>query len=205
MRQETGGKRLETGKEKKIDDCLKRLKHWTVVGFLSLVSCLWSISCGYTTRPGLPTNLRTVYVKPFDNQIDLTKVATSREDFPIYRHAMEVDLTNAVVSRFQFTGLMRPTNPARADARLEGALLEFRREALSFDASQNVDEWRLNIVVSVRFVNQRDGTLIWEEPRLTGDVTYTTSGARAESETGALTKAIEDTARRIVERTVENW
>lgn len=167
--------------------------------------CLLAVGCGYTTRPGLPADVRTIYIKPFVNRIDLTQVTTDVSRFPIYRHGMEADLTNAVLSRFQFTGLLRPAGADRADWRLEGELVEFRRDALRYDASAQVEEWRLNVVVNLRLVDQRTQAVVWEEPRFTGDTTYFARGANAESETAALDRAITDLARRMVERTVENW
>lgn len=161
--------------------------------------------CGYTTRPGLAPHLKTVYVKPFVNKIDVTQLTTSDGRFPIYRHRMEVDLTNAVISRYQFTGLLRPATAERADCRLDGELVEFRRDALRYTASQQVEEWRLNVVVNLRFVDQTTQTVLWEESRFTGDTTYFALGANAESESAALDRAITDLARRIVERSVEDW
>ena len=118
---------------------------------------------------------------------------------------MEADLTNAVISRYQFTGLLRPSSAERADSRLEGELLAFRRDPLRYDASQQVEEWRLNIVVNLRFFDQTTNTLLWQELGLTGDTTYFALGARAESEATALSRATTDLARRIVERSVESW
>ncbi len=168
--------------------------------------CLLANGCGYTTRPGLATHLKTVYVKPFTNTIDLTALSTGYDtQFPLYRHQMEVDLTNQVIKRYQFTGLLRPVGPERADCRLEGDLVAFRRDPLRYDASQQVEEWRLNIVVDLRFYDQTDQTLIWEEDDFTGDTTYFARGAKTESESAALDRALIDLARRIVERSVENW
>ena len=171
-------------------------------------SCLLLSGCGYTTRPGLAAYLRTVYVKPFTNQIDLTQLTNDYQHFPVYRPGMESDVTNAVIKRFQFTGLMRIASPDKADSRIEGELVEFRRDALRYDASQNVEEWRLNVVVNVRFYDlhsTQPTQPMWDESRLTGDVTYFATGPNAESETGALDRAVQDAARRVVERTVENW
>ena len=169
-----------------------------VLGFLA-------VGCGYTTRPGLPSHLRTVYVKPFVNKIDITQLTPGDERFPIYRHRMEVDLTNEVLRRYQFTGLLRPATAERADCRLEGELVEFRRDALRYNASQQVEEWRLNIIVNLRFYDQTAKMLLWEEDHFTGDTTYFALGATAESESQALDRAVTDLARRIVERSVENW
>lgn len=176
------------------------------VCLLTSVFCLLiSNGCGYTTRPGLPANLRTVYIKPFANKIDVTQLSSGDERFPIYRHQMEVDLTKAVINRFQFTGLLRPAGPDRADARLEGDVVAFRRDALRYDASQQVEEWRLNVVVNLRFIDQHTQAVVWEEEQFTGDTTYFALGSNAESEAKALDRALNDLARRIVERTVENW
>ena len=178
---------------------------WVIIGLWSLVSGLWSSGCGYTTRPGLPSQYKTVYIKPFVNKIDLTVLSTNQQQFPIYRHGMEVDLTSEVINRYQFTGLLRPARADTADCRLEGELLEFRRDPLRFDASQQVEEWRLNIVVNLRFIDQTTNTVLWEEQGLTGDTTYFATGANTESETSALSRARTDLARRIVERSVESW
>ena len=167
--------------------------------------CLLVSGCGYTTRPGLPSHLRMIYIKPFVNKIDVTQLSTGDERYPIYRHKMEVDLTNEVINRYQFTGLLRPARAERADCRLEGDLVEFRRDPLRYNASQQVEEWRLNIVVNLRFVDQTTQTLMWEESRFTGDTTYFALGPNAQTEATALDRAITDLARRIVERTVENW
>jgi hypothetical protein len=165
----------------------------------------------------LASHLRTVYVKAFVNQIDLTQLTTDYQRFPLYRHGMESDLTTAIINRFQFTGLLRPAAPQHADSRLEGELVEFRRDALRFDPSQQVEEWRLSLVVNVRFYDlhatpaegvtppEGGGAVMWEEERLTGDTTYFALGSNVESEAKALDRAIQDLARRIVERTVENW
>ncbi len=177
---------------------------------LSAVCCLLSAvcclsGCGYTTRPGLAPHLKTIYVQPFTNRIDFTQVTTSVESLPLYRHGMEVTLTSAIIDRFQFTGLLRPASRERADCRLEGEVISFRRDALRYNASQQIEEWRLNLVVNVRFWDQTSNTLLWQEESLTGDTTYFALGSQAESEATALNRAITDLARRIVERSVENW
>jgi hypothetical protein len=170
-----------------------------------LAAVMLPLGCGYTTRPGLAGYLKTVYVNPFTNKIDLTALETDAQRFPLYRHGMDTNLTNAVISRFQFTGLLRPASEQLADAMLEGELVEFRRDPLRYSDNNDVEEWRLNIVVNLRFVDRHSKAILWEEDRFTGDTTYFALGPNAESETRALTRAEEDLARRIVERTVESW
>jgi hypothetical protein len=174
-----------------------------------LVADCWLLiaGCGYTTRPGLASYLRTIHVKPFVNTIDMTQLTTATNRLPIYRHGMETDVTKAVLNRFQFTGLLRPAGADKADCRLEGDVVQFRRDALRYDANQQVEEWRLSVVVNVRFydLHVTMDAPAWEESSLTGDTTYFERGSKAESESAALDRAIQDLARRIVERVVENW
>ena len=170
-----------------------------------IVFLLATAGCGYTTRPGLASHLKTVYVKPFENRIDVTALVSGDERSPLYRHRLEVDITNEVLRRYQFTGLLRPASASQADCRLEGELVEFRRDPLRYNASQQVEEWRLNLVVNVRFYDRRMNTMLWEETSFTGDTTYFALGANAELESGALARAITDLAKRIAERSVEDW
>ena len=139
------------------------------------------------------------------NVIDVTQLPTNEDNLPLYRHHMEVDVTNAVINRFQFTGLMRPAGPDRADARLEGELREFRKDALRYNASQQVEEWRVNIIVNLKFFDQHSDQPVWEETGFAGNTTYVALGSNAESESQAIDRAVTDLARRIVERTVESW
>jgi len=176
-----------------------------LLGGLASAGLVFLAGCGYTTRPGLASHLRSVYVKPFTNRIDVTQLTTGYDRFPIYRHKMEVDLTDAVIDRYQFTGLLRPSRTETADCLLEGELVGFRRDALRYDASQQVEEWRLSLVVNLRFTDVTTKTLLWEEESFVGDTTYFALGASAESEASALERAVTDMARRIVERTVEDW
>ena len=67
-------------------------------GLSALVLGLLVVGCGYTTRPGLAPNLKTVYIQPFVNKIDVTRLTSGNERFPIYRHQMEVDISRAVVN-----------------------------------------------------------------------------------------------------------
>ncbi|HEX9780687.1 MAG TPA: LptE family protein [bacterium] len=182
----------------------------SALGLLSLLAAAGfaaglAAGCGYTTRPGLPTPYQTIYVHPLVNRIDLTDLGGNLSRFPVYRHAMETELTDEILRRFQFTGLLRPSPRETADVRLEGELLQFRRDALRYSASGDVEEWRLSLVVSLRLIDRETGTTVWSEPGFVGDTTYFTTGPYAEAESGALARAITDLSRRIVERTVENW
>jgi hypothetical protein len=68
-----------------------------------------------------------------------------------------------------------------------------------------VDEYRINVVARIRLWDNKENRLIWEDNYITGDNSYFITGVFAKSEDTATNNAISDLARRIVERTVEQW
>jgi hypothetical protein len=121
---------------------------------------------------------------------------------------LETDVTRAVNNKFLFDGNLKPVAQTLADLILKGELVEFRRDPLKYTDSNEVEEYRLNIVVNISLWDVRKNEKVWEEDNFTGTTTYFTSFARgqlAKSEDTAVTDAINDLARRIVERAVEQW
>lgn len=84
-------------------------------------------------------------------------------------------------------------------------MVEFRRDPLRYTDNNDVEEYRINIVVNLSLWDNRENKLIWQENNFTGDTTYFTTGQLAKPEDTAVSDAINDLARRIVERTVEQW
>ena len=164
-----------------------------------------SAGCGYTVHSALPGSYRTVCVQPFTNQIDITTDVTDRSRYKVYRPRLEADITNAVVNRYIFDGNLRITDASRANLLLTGALKDFRRDPLRYDSNRNVEEYRLSLVVDLEMRELAGNTVLWSEPSFTGDATFFVTGSLAEAERTALDRAVEDLARRVVERTVENW
>jgi len=161
--------------------------------------------CGYTSRSIIADKYSTIYVVPFANKIDITKESDAARKFKTYRPFLETDITKAVIDKFLFDGTLRPLQQEFADVVLKGELVEFRRDALRYDRNDEVLEYRINLVVNIGLWDNRENKLIWQENNFTGDTTYFTSGSQAESEDSAINEAISDLARRVVERTVEQW
>ncbi|MCX5711385.1 MAG: LptE family protein [Candidatus Omnitrophica bacterium] len=161
--------------------------------------------CGYTTRSMIASKYRTIYVQPFVNKIDITNEAYSANKYRIYRPLLESDVTKKVINKYLFDGNLKPVKESKADVILKGELIDFRKDPLRYDQSDNVAEYRINIVLNISLWDRASDTLIWEENGFTGDYSFFTSGSQATSEDSAVTKALDDLARRVVERTVEQW
>ena len=82
---------------------------------------------------------------------------------------------------------------------------DFRKEALRYDANNNIEEYRIALVVNLELTDQKSEKAVWTEGGFSGEAVYRTSGSLAKSETTAIRDAAKDLARRIVERTVEGW
>ncbi len=184
--------------------------------FRSIVSCLLSVgvfsSCGYTTRSTLPSSIKTIHIETFKNNIDFA--AEGRRN--LYLPLLEIKVRNAVINRFLFDGNLKIAEADKADLILKGQLTGYDRSALRYTDDGDVQEYRIHITVSLELRNANVPTEEvptstekpaggWTEPGFVGEATYFVTGASASSEESAVEDAITDLARRIVERTVEDW
>lgn len=161
--------------------------------------------CGYTTRSLLHSQYKTIYITQFNNKIDITKDGDSFTTHKIYRPMLETDITKSTINRYLFDGNLRPSKNESADLVLKGDLVEFRRDAVRYNNSDDVEEYRISISVDISLWDKKEDKLIWQEKHFTGDSTYFTVGINAKSEATAVNDALNDLSRRIVERTVEQW
>ena len=126
--------------------------------------------------------------------------------FRTYAPHLETDITKAVIDRFINDGHLQVVKQNEADVILSGELIDYLRQPVRYGAdNETVEEYRINIVCSVRFKEIKNDALKWQEPRLIGDSSYSLTGTYASSESSAISSAVTDLARRIVNRTIEGW
>lgn len=161
--------------------------------------------CGYTTKSLLPEYIDTVYVQTFKNKIDITQLATAKQDYKLYVPLLEVDITNAIINRFLYDGRLGISRSGDADSILSGELLEYSKDPLRYDIdTEEIKEYRITLVVHIRFEDIATKNTIVDK-KLIGDTTYFTAGSLAINESQAIDAAIDDLARRVVEEIVEAW
>jgi hypothetical protein len=184
---------------------IKISKNVSAVFLWSILYGLWCgvlySGCGYATKSTLPANLKTIHVEPFKNSIDFT-TGTQRD---IYLPLLEVKSRNAVIDRFVFDGSLKIAEAPLADLILKGELVGYDRTALRYTDNNDVEEYRVQVSVSFGLLNTKTGETSWKEPGFTGTADYFISGPQVTTEDSAIDEAILDLARRIVERTVEDW
>ena len=118
---------------------------------------------------------------------------------------MESDITRKVIDRFIFDGNYQVKDAANSHFLLKGELVNFTREPLRYDANENVTEYRVHVAVNMELYDLEEDKVVWREKNFAGEKSYRTTGQYAKSESVTVGEAIDDLARRIVERTVENW
>jgi hypothetical protein len=161
--------------------------------------------CGYTTRSLIAGKYHTIYIEPFANKIDITGETTAN-NYRIYRPLLETDVTSAVIRKFLIDGNLKPVKQKEnADLVLEGSLVDFRKDALTYTGQDYVNEYRVSIAVHLKLISSGAQSALWEEPSFSGTATYFLTGTQATSESAAITVAVGDLSRRIVERTVDQW
>ena len=172
-------------------------------GFLlALTITFLSVSgCGYTTGSMLPSKYRSIYVEPFYNKIEFVNENVRM----LYVPLLETKVRTAIIDRFQMDGHLHMNESDKSDLVLKGDLVGFQRDDLRTDQNQNVQEYRLRIIVSLTMIDKATGEIFWQEPSFAGESTYFTTGPQAKSESDALNDTLTDISRRVVEHTVENW
>ncbi|MDD5097923.1 MAG: LptE family protein, partial [Candidatus Omnitrophica bacterium] len=146
--------------------------------------------CGYTTRSMIGSKYRTIYISPFVNKVNITNEGDAANKYRLYRPMIETDITRTVHDRYLFDGNLRPAEETNADLILKGEVIDFRKDPLRYDNSDNVSEYRINLVVNISLWDRADNKLIWEENSFTGDTTYFATGSQAKTEDNAVTDAL---------------
>lgn len=177
--------------------CFKALLLFSILTLLN--------GCGYTTGSLLPPHIKNIYVESFTNSIPITDEVSDRRIYKTYRPRLETDITRAIIDKFIFDGHLRIAQKKDADLVLSGELTDFRREPAKYGNDDNVEQYRIAIAVDMKLESLKDNKILWEEKGFTGNEYYYTTGSLARSEEAAVADAIDDLARRVIERTIEVW
>lgn len=174
--------------------------------YLGIGLLLTLAGCGYTTGSMLPSHYRTIDVEPFKNKIAFLDVNVQA----LYVPRLESDVRTAIIDKFLSDGNLRIADAHNADLVMEGELLGLREDTVRVDVNQNVQQYRVHVIVSVRLIDRETGKVLWAEPSFAGETMYTPANVTQSqiqnlSQTQALTSALTDLASRLVARTVESW
>ncbi len=156
------------------------------------------LSCGpYSFNPG-GGGAKSIAVPLFENQTTQFGVREA--------------LTDSVTARFLRDNTLKIASAAGAELLLSGTVVRYERSAHTFDASQQVKQYVVNIWADVSVTSQKDKKTVWEEKELLGFGIYDPAQEieeggtkRKETEEDGKARAVSKLAEDIVNRTVRGW
>lgn len=150
--------------------------------------------CGYSLRGNVPGHIRTVAIPVFTNKTQ--------------EPGVENLLTRAVVDAFVTSGRLKVVRPEDADSILEGEIVGYQLNSLSFDPRVNVREYRLTVTLNLQFKDVKKNVVLWRQEGVQEKADFRVQGqvsATISSEESALRTAAVDIGRAIVNLTVERF
>lgn len=163
------------------------------LGLLGLVAIVSGCGYGFSSSI-LPGHIKSVAVPLMENRSA--------------RGGLDAALADSLVEAFIRNNTLSVVPERNADSMVEGTILEYRREPFTVDANENVQEYKVEILIAAQFVDLRKNNVIWEEPRMTQWATYNfveVGGQPAETENDGIGRALAKLTADILNRTVEGW
>lgn len=142
----------------------------------------------------LPAHIRSVALPLAENR-------TNRGD-------LSPALADSLTEAFLADQTLKVVAERDADSLVEAVVLEYRRDPFTYDAQENVQTYRVEIVLEARFVDSRKNRVVWEEKRLSQWDTYNFSsvgGRPPESEEVGIGRVLGKLTDEIVNRTLQAW
>jgi len=161
-----------------------------------LALCLLLGGCGVYgfSSSLLPSHIKTVGIPLMENRTDRRDLATA--------------LADSLTEAFLRDNTLKVVDERDADAVIEGKILEYRRAPFTYDTAENVQTYRVEIVLEARFVDVRKNNVLWEEKHLSQWGTYNfvpVGGQPAETEDTAIGRVLAKVRDDIVNRSIEGW
>ena len=152
--------------------------------------------CGYTIGLGgnLPSHIKTVAVPIFVNGTQ--------------QPAVENFITAAVVNAFVTSGRLKVVPVSQADSILEGEIVGYHLDAIAFNQSVNITEYRLRVRVNIKFRDVRQNSTLWTQDGLEEWADFRVQSQVADTiarEDVAVRQAAVEIGRRIVAAAVDRF
>jgi outer membrane lipopolysaccharide assembly protein LptE/RlpB len=150
--------------------------------------------CGYSFRGNLPEHIQTVAVPVFANKTGEPRI--------------ESLLTNGVVEAFSTNGRLRVVKREDADAVLEGEVIGYSVQSISYDSQANVRQYRLTVTLNLKLLDMKKSTVLFEEHSLSEKADFQVMNAVSQTisvEETAVRTAATEIGRAIVSLTVNRF
>lgn len=137
----------------------------------------------------LPQHIKKIHVRPFINRTEV--------------FALEDRLTISVVDEFLNNGQYSIVNEPQADGVLAGEIMRYINEPVQYDTQLVPTIYRMEVVLTLRFIDKTTNETIWQEPGLVQVYNYSASTLPGGlSEEQARERLWNNFAKMIVKRTI---
>ena len=140
----------------------------------------------------LPQHIKKIHVRPFINRTEV--------------FALEDRLTISVVDEFLNNGQYSIVNEDQADGVLAGEIMRYILLPVQYDTQLVPTVYRMEVLLTLRFIDKTTNETIWQEPGLVQVYTYSAStlpGGMSEEQ--AREKLWANFAKMIVKRTIQGF
>jgi outer membrane lipopolysaccharide assembly protein LptE/RlpB len=158
------------------------------------LAALLLAGCGYGTRGSLPDHIKTVAVPIFKNRT--------------LEPGVESAITSGVVNAFSSGGRVKVVPVDEADAILQGEVVGYSLDGLSFDTNANVRAYRLRVVLNVEFRDVRKSAMLWRQEGLSETSDFQVAGQVSDTIArgqGAVQQAAAEIGRKVVNLAVDRF
>ncbi|RMH59309.1 MAG: hypothetical protein D6679_02195 [Candidatus Hydrogenedentota bacterium] len=134
-----------------------------------------------TAQVTLPAYVRSIAIPTFINRTD--------------RPGLELDVTQRVLHEFMSTSEVAVTpDPSKADAVIRGEVYGYRRIPISWDQTNRIVQYKIQILARVSFEDRLAKKIAWQED-VDGVTTYSLLATPPETEEQAIFDAADELAR----------
>jgi Lipopolysaccharide-assembly len=159
-----------------------------------LAGCASDPSEGYTMEAPFRDDVQTVAVHLFTRSRSL------------YRRELEMRLTEAIVKRIELDTPYKVTDKSRADTLLTGTIEQVSQRVMSFNPdTAGAQEKEMIVTVSLHWKDLRTGEVLVDEPRVRAAGAYISAQPLGETFFEGSEGALDEVARRVVERMEADW
>lgn len=152
-----------------------------------LLSILFLFSCAYSFKGSLPESIKTVQVEHFRSNVT--------------EYGLEQEITSLVTESIVRDGRLSIDNET-PDARITGSVTYFSRTAVTYTGSEEVEQYKLELRVSVSMGKTTDNEYIIRDETVAEWLLYDPSREALDSAKERLVMQVSDA---IVRRSLSGW
>ena len=157
----------------------------TISSMLVLFISLLTVSCcGYSTRSLLPSHIKRIHIKLFENNT--------------LKPGLDEKTTLIMTDAFRSGSGLRIVGENNADLILEGRVVNYQKAPYTYTGDQSYVEYRITVTLNARCVDREKNEVFWEG-NIADWVTYT------DNEDEAIDAAIKKAAEKMVNAILTNW